>query len=272
MGVVKIAVCFKAVPDFDRVVEADWENFSLAGDLGYVQRILGCFDESALETALRLGSAWAEEGKTVETAALTAAPLPSPLVKTLFAAGFDRVADLSGLLRGGPEFRPRQTAALLGAWLTSWGFDLILAGRQAGWADSGLVPLLLGETLGIPVITEAETLAPCPGGIEVRRLNGTRREELRASLPLLITLGNSPVAALRAVTLGARMAVSQRQAEKPEPEAFPGLGLSEEFPGPPRFIRETRSKTCRFLPGGEDLPQSLAEAGALLGLKPGEKP
>ncbi|MDR1443675.1 MAG: hypothetical protein LBI94_02235 [Treponema sp.] len=268
----KIVVCFKAVPDFDQVVDADWEHFDLSGGLEYVKRVFGCFDESALETALRLRSAWEAGGEKTECAALTAAPLPAPLCKTLFAAGFDRVLDLSGPFTGespalSAEFRPRRIAAVLGSCLGPGEYDLILTGRQAGYADTGTVPLLLAEALGIPVLTGVEEILPCAGGIEVWRTTETGRERLRVRLPLLAALGNSPVSALRAVTLSARMAASRRNAERP---AFPsdttppfnGQDGGQKMPDsgePPRFSRENRHKVCRFLPAGGDLARSVAE-------------
>lgn len=287
---VKIAVCFKSVPEFEQVVEADWADFNLATDLSYVKRVFGCFDESALEMALRLRSAWEALGGSVECTALTASPLPSPLCKTLFAAGFERVLDLSGAIQGedppndtfpenrSGEFRPLYTAAVLGAYLESAGYDLILAGRQTGYADTGIVPLALAEALGLPVITQVEEIAPCNGGVEIQRVSDTGRELLRVRLPLLAIVGNSPVAALRAVTLSARMAVSKRSAERPELPAstqsavkLAGLaalepsGRESAETGPAgafRFSRETPHKNCRFLPAGANLAQSAAEITA----------
>jgi electron transfer flavoprotein beta subunit len=254
-------VCFKVVPEFEQVVDADWDDFSLSTDLGYVKRVLGCFDESALETALRLRTAWEAAGEKTECTALTASPLPSSLCKTLFAAGFDRVRDLSGT--GVVEFQPRRTAALLGNCLKTTGFDLILAGRQAGYADTGMVPLLLAEALKVPVITEVEEIAPCAGGVEVKRVSDSGRERLRVRLPLLAVLGNSPISALRAATLSARMAVSKRSAEtfpaSVEADASLEVGVPVEAP---RFSREKRRRVCRFLSGGADLAQSVAEIQA----------
>jgi electron transfer flavoprotein beta subunit len=271
----KIAVCFKVVPEFEQVVEADWDNFNLATDLSYVKRVFGCFDESALEIALRLRSAWKSFGESVECTALTASPLPSPLCKTLFAAGFDRVLDLSGAMQGeesqrgtspehcSGEFRPLYTAAVLGTYLEPSGYDLILAGRQAGYADTGIVPLALAEALGLPVITQVEEIAPCNGGVEIRRVSDTGQELLRVRLPLLAIVGNSPVAALRAVTLSARMAVSKRSAERPELPASartaPQLAANTGPAGFLRFSREAPRKNCRFLPAGANLAQSVAE-------------
>jgi electron transfer flavoprotein beta subunit len=262
----RIAVCFKVVPDFDQVVEADWDNFSIAADWGYVKRIFSCFDESALETALRLRSAWEEMDEKTECMAVTAAPLPPPLCKTLFAAGFDRVLDLSRELSeeaGAGEFQPRRIAAILGRCLAPAACDLILTGRQAGRADTGIVPLALAESLGIPALTGIEELSPCAGGIEARRIADGGRERLRVRLPLLAVLGNSPISALRAATLSARMAASKRDAEKPpDPNGdgfSPGGAYAPDTGEAPRFHRERRRKNCRFLPAGADLSQSVAE-------------
>jgi electron transfer flavoprotein beta subunit len=262
----KIAVCFKVVPDFDQVIEADWDNFSPSADPGYLRRVFGCFDESALETALRLRSAWEEGGEKTECTAVTAAALPAPLCKTLFAAGFDRVLDLSGAFSGGPlEFRPRHTAAVLGDCLGSAAWDIVLAGRQTGYADTGTVPLLLAENLGIPVITEAGEILPCEGGVEISRMADTGRERIRARLPLLAVLGNGPVTALRAATLRALMAASGRNAERPSLSGaadFPAAGEGPDSAGALRFHRERRRKSCRFVSGGADLARSLGEIGA----------
>jgi electron transfer flavoprotein alpha/beta subunit len=265
-----IAVCFKVVPDFDQVVEADWKDFSLSTGLAYVKRIFGCFDEGALETALRLRSAWKEQGEDTVCTALTAAPLPAPFCKTLFAAGFDRVVDISGGFTDGftgvspeafGEFQPRRIAAARGNFLSSDAWDLILTGGQAGWADTGTVPLLLAEILEMPVLTGVEELIPGAGGIEVIRTGDAGRERLRVRPPLLAALGNGPAAALRAVTLGERMAASGRTAEKPALAGTGGIltGTGKIDAAAPRFCREERRKVCRFLPGGADLARSAAE-------------
>jgi electron transfer flavoprotein alpha/beta subunit len=122
----------------------------------------------------------------------------------------------------------------------------------------------LAEILGIPVITGVGEIGTCTGGIEVTRTSGAGRERLRVRLPLMVTMGNGPVAALRAVTLQERMAASRREAEKPA-KAGSGeniAGATGEAGGSVqtlRFHREERRKTCRFLPGGAALTQSIAE-------------
>jgi electron transfer flavoprotein beta subunit len=254
----RIVVCFKVVPEFDQVVEEDWNNFSFTSDLSYVKPIFGCFDESALETALRLRSAWEEYGEKTECTALTAAPLPSAFCKILFAAGFDRVVAISGGFRAATstslEFYPRYTAAVLADYLSSDGYDIILAGRQTGYADTGTVPLLLAEALGIPVVTGIEEIALCDGELEVKRISDTVRERLRVRLPIMAVLGNSPVSALRAVTLSARMAASKRTADTPA-VFLSCKPFAQEF----RFSRAGQRKTCHFLSTGDALVESVGE-------------
>ncbi|MDR2046558.1 MAG: hypothetical protein LBP79_01405 [Clostridiales bacterium] len=117
----KIAVCFKVVPDFVQALAEDWENFSENTDLAYVKRVINCFDESALEIALRIKDGGGKIGAPVFCIALTAADaLKTSFSRTLFAAGFDRVevltdgAELSGYTGGLRTYGFRDNAASAG--------------------------------------------------------------------------------------------------------------------------------------------------------------
>lgn len=72
MRLTKILVCFKIVPDLDDVMTDDW-NACIEGniDLSYAKKIYNCFDESALEMALRLGDTATGQGQDVDVTALT---------------------------------------------------------------------------------------------------------------------------------------------------------------------------------------------------------
>ena len=50
----KVCVCFKVVEDLEKVVPTDWQEFEGFPDTSYVGKIIGYFDEVALELALRL--------------------------------------------------------------------------------------------------------------------------------------------------------------------------------------------------------------------------
>jgi electron transfer flavoprotein beta subunit len=61
----RILVSFKVTPDFEALREADWAAAAADGvETRYVRRIINCFDESALELALRVADARAEQGSS----------------------------------------------------------------------------------------------------------------------------------------------------------------------------------------------------------------
>ena len=139
----KICVCFKIVPDLDQVLESDWRDLSQGLDTSYVKKMINCFDETALEMALRLKETAADTGAAC-TAVTVGGGLAS-LMKGLYAVGYDRVVNIPLEHR---EFCPETVAALLADFIKSGDFDLVLFGKQAGMADSGMVPPLSAELLG----------------------------------------------------------------------------------------------------------------------------
>ena len=65
----KIGVCFKIVPDYEGLLPEEWQ---VPGNLDftYVKKMYGCFDEPALEMALRIADscrACGMEAEDVET-------------------------------------------------------------------------------------------------------------------------------------------------------------------------------------------------------------
>ena len=254
----KILVCFKTVPDFDQVVDADWEHFDVQTSISYVKRTFGRFDETALETALRLKDALQAQGREVECSAITLGTLPPPLRKTLYAAGFDHVHVLendAGASPTGMEFRPKETAAALAQFISGGNWDLILAGRQAGYADSGIVPFYLAEKLRIPVISEAECLSQTGvNSILIDRRGLSGKERIGICLPAVVVMGNSYVSSLRSATLAAQLQAAKRAAE-PVAVCVGDADVKKS----PRLVREPVRKTCRILPGGRAMNQSVRE-------------
>ncbi len=70
----RIFVSFKMVNDYEQVLPEDWDAF-LQEDaaLDYVRQIVNCFDESALELALRIKDYYSQIGEETELTALTIA-------------------------------------------------------------------------------------------------------------------------------------------------------------------------------------------------------
>lgn len=252
----KLLVCYKVGPDLDKVVDEDWEGFTTDTDLSYANRIINCFDESALEIALRLKEMFMQEGQPVECCALTAGKAPPAAVsQTLFAAGFDQVAVIKSNLT---DFAPTWTASELAAYAGQGGYDLVLTGRQAGLADTGSVPFLLAEALGFPVVGEVETVSAHPHGITVVHNTDSGHEQLTLRLPAVLAIGNSPVAALRAVTLRAKLAAAKRQITDCQPQNPTGS------PPAPTLTYEKRAYNCRFITGREPQETMLQLLGEMV--------
>jgi len=132
-------VCFKVVPDFNHVLEEDWQDFGPDTDVGYAKHSVNCFDESALEIALRL-----KDEQNVHLGAMTLAlKLHRSVERQLFAAGFDEVVRIDTQV----EFAPEVTGRLLANELRKRKPDLVLMGQQAGYADTGLVPYYVADAL-----------------------------------------------------------------------------------------------------------------------------
>ncbi|MHB1345758.1 MAG: electron transfer flavoprotein subunit beta/FixA family protein [Thermoleophilia bacterium] len=269
MSALKTLVCFKVTPDFEALREADWaagaavppgavEPAAVAAPLDmagavetrYVPRVFNCFDESALETALRLydaapepdagpeGASAAEaelvtaagggiapacgapggDGARVALAALSiGGPEVDPFLKTLQALGYRptvRVRADANL-----DFAPDVVASILAGYVRRVArSDLLLLGCRSGPGDTGTVPFLAAERLGWPCLTQVTEV----GRVGADRLrvayvadDGLARVTVR--LPCVLGVGNAVVSRLRVPTLSARLA--QRGARIQEVDA-----------------------------------------------------
>ena len=114
----KIGVCFKIVPDYENLLPEEWEKPADL-DFTYVKKMYGCFDEPALEMALRIADSCRVQGmaaEEVETVAVTCGvpegSVSDGLLRALFAAGFSDVV----LLPEAGDFSPARTAKSLASW------------------------------------------------------------------------------------------------------------------------------------------------------------
>lgn len=244
----KILVCFKTLPDLEQVLPSDWENFSPSSDLSYAKRILNCFDEAALELALRLRDSLLASGESVFCAAVTVGKAPPPLLrKSLFAVGFHKVEVLR---TENTEFNPLYVASCLAQHCRAEQYDLILCGKQAGFADTGTVPLFLAQMLHLFLVTDLLEADSDGNNVTVERQTQNGRQSLRAALPLLATAGNSPHSALRAATLQSQLQAGAKT-----------LTVTQLPPPPmlfsPVLYREKEESHCVFWQ--EETPQMFTE-------------
>ncbi len=246
----RILVSFKVTPDYEALPETSWSEAAgkrsagspgmTAGGAGeeqdalreltrYVRRVLNCFDESALELALRLREALEARGEAGELAALSVGGRDAePYFKTLLALGYERatIVTLEGEAGGEAEseaaadgfsldFAPAATAALIAAFARQVDHsDLLLLGCRSGPGDSGIVPFLVAEALGWPCLSQVVGVEPAGGG----RLRVTMTADgglLRATVrtPCVLAIGNAVVSRLRVPALKDRLALGKRGAD-----------------------------------------------------------
>ncbi|MBR4864169.1 MAG: electron transfer flavoprotein subunit beta/FixA family protein [Oscillospiraceae bacterium] len=155
----KILVCMKAVPSTGQV-QVDGQ-FRLQRDGAKLQWNIA--DEAALEAALTLKSA--EDTVTVLT--MGPAKLEDPL-RELLARGADRA-----ILVSDPAFAGADTVATAGTIAKAaeflGDFDLILCGRRAIDGETGQTPAMVAAALGIPCISNAESVQLQNGAVFVAR-------------------------------------------------------------------------------------------------------
>lgn len=247
----QVAVCFKILPNLDRVLDEDWESFSQSPSLGYAGLDFNCFDRSALEIGLKIKEQAAVRETEVSCTALTVCEsVPETLLSGLYAVGFDRVICLSQEQR---EFKPRETAALLARTIRELGADLVITGAAASMAETGMVPYFLARELDLPILTEVEEAAWQEDGLWTKCRMPEGLVEKKAALPVLCAIGNSPEV-LRCATLRAQM---KCRGKKPELLACPEEG---ERPAP-GLERPKTGRTCTMLdPKDGDVVDKLLSA------------
>ena len=219
----RIAVCAKEVLDPDAV-----NGFALAGRLaiaedgrtlatGGIPKILNGYDEQAIEAALRLRDA----GAAFALAVVSIGQDPASLLRHAAALGADEVAQVAC---DPAALDAHGVAALLAAWVrASGGADLVLCGRQASDDDQGVVPALLGEALGFPVVTLARALELGAGGsvLRVVRVTPDGDETVEVALPAVVSV-TSELGTPRYPTAAKKLAARRVQPARHEPQALVG--------------------------------------------------
>jgi len=254
----RIVVCVKEVLDPDAV-----NNYALAGNLNIgadgktlevsaIPQLINGFDEQAMEAALRLRDA----GVDCTITAVSIGPDQKALLKQCAALGADEIvaidADLSTL-------DSQVTANILTAYIKSAdGADLVLCGRQASDDDQGVVPALIGEGLGMPVVPLARAIEANGSALKVTRATPDGDEVVEGVTPAVVTISNE-LGDPRFPTAKAKMAARKK---KPTNMTVADLGLSEEQLTPrivlsKQYVPEIQGN-CEFIEG------SAADAAKIL--------
>ncbi len=189
-----IVVCINHIPD----PEAPAKLFKLDETtnrpaLDRTNRVIGPFDENALETALQL-----KDSAGAKVTALTVGPatnvdaLRKALATRCDAAVLVREDQAAEMDSAGVARRLAEAIRKLGD------VALVLCGRQVGDWDGGQVGQLLAEELGYACVTLARGFEPSDGGaVRITREVTGGIALVEASLPAVVTVTNTPSNQLR---------------------------------------------------------------------------
>jgi len=238
----RILVCFKIVRDLDTVLEADWKNVGNGSfEIDYTKKMLNCFDESALETALCVAETL---GEGAEAHALTVTDQNvEQFLKNLYAIGYTNVTQI----KCGAElgFRPRTVASLIASFAKAkGGFDAIFMGYQSSVGDHSVTPFVTAELLGIPCVNMVTDVEAAGGGLTVSSIVDSGIRKARVLGPAVFAFTNARHTYLRVATLREKMAAKSREIETTD-MTVPDI-RENSVSG---FIRENSSRAGRMLEG-----------------------
>lgn len=242
----RIVVCFRMVYELDQITPEELYRLRDGElNLSVFRRILGSWDEAALETALCAADEVRRTGRECETVAVTLDSVDDPTVKNLYGAGFHRIVAVSGSeLRGN---RPMEEAALLSTCIQELGGDLILISMQDEPEEHGQLPVLLAQLLRCPCAEHVTGISVAEAGLCARMDTDLGKAELRIRGRAVCGVGEAEHSFLRVATLRDKLAVRNRTVEAWSPESIPGgrypeLKLS-------RLLYEYVPRQCCFLKG-----------------------
>jgi electron transfer flavoprotein alpha/beta subunit len=212
----KIAVCFKTIADYGRLSDNDWvwdaRHFV---DTSFVRRVFNCFDESALEMALKLSGTSQNGSDTAELSALTVDDRRGDLfLKHLTAVGYHHVVRIQCNKKIDLRFNSSAVSHLISAYIQREGHQLVLLGTQGGDGDNGQTGFLVAERLGWPCIREvtAVVMAGSSDRLKVTsRIDGATLVQT-VQLPMVLIAGHcldSPY--LRIPTLKQKLKANKNQ-------------------------------------------------------------
>lgn len=186
----RIVICAKEVLDPDAV-----NAYAVAGRLTIaddgrtlaqtaVPVLMNAYDEQAIEAALRLRDA----GLDCTISVVAVGSEASTHLKRAAALGVDEMAIVAA---GAGPIDPQAAAQVLAAYIRhTGGADLVLCGRQASDDDQGVVPPVIGELLGMPVITMARDVKVDGARTTVTRVTPDGDEVVACALPAVVTISN----------------------------------------------------------------------------------
>ncbi|MBN9607403.1 MAG: electron transfer flavoprotein subunit beta/FixA family protein [Actinomycetales bacterium] len=177
----RIAVLIKQVPDTWGERKLDLATGRLDRDAS--DRIIDEIGERALEVALQ-----ARDAKTAdEVVVVTMGPAPAAeAVKKGLSMGADSGIHISDDALAGSD--TWTTAEALAGALREGGFDLVIAGNESTDGRGGVVPAMVAELLGLPLLAELDEVTIGAGEVSGSRGVDDAILTVSAPLPALVSI------------------------------------------------------------------------------------
>lgn len=226
-----ILVCFTVIPELEMLVDEDWVvDQNLQIDVGFLKQSLNCFDESALEIALKFSDAARKLHVPLSIGALTiAGPEATLILKTLMALKFDSVVRIEN--QEDIRFNSMAIASILSQYVFKQiPQDVLLMGRQSGIGENAKTPLLVAEMLGWPCITQVTGIEPLDKShltLTCQVDDGQLQQTIQT--PCVLSVGNAPNSYLRIPTLSDKMQFGKRPVEVLSSKDFEPLDEDTEI-------------------------------------------
>jgi len=177
----KIVVLIKQVPDTAEERTLDLATGRL--DREAADSVVDEINERALEAALKIK----DSAKSTEVVVMTMGPADATkALRKALSMGADSAVHIEDdTLRGADIAR---TAAVLSAALQTTGFDVVLAGNESTDGRGGVVPAMVAEHLGLPLLGSLISADITDGRVSGVRQGDDTTLAVHAPLPAIISV------------------------------------------------------------------------------------
>ena len=249
----KILGCFKIVRDFEGITPSelcDLRDGTL--NLSVFRKIIGNYDEAALETARRLADA-IRSSDSCTLHAITVGSCDARFAKELYAVGFDEVFCICPFSEtAGSKSACTYTSEEVAGYLTQFiqstgGYHAILTGQQAWPDESGLMPYILAHRLDVPCLSQVTDLT-WNNGFHVSIKNDRGILTCSINTPAVYMAGNTEHPYLKLATLQEKLKTGSRRLSVIQlSPASSVLDLGQSA----KLLYEEPKHHCRFIEGAD---------------------
>lgn len=243
----ELLCCFKIVADLDKVVARDWDSAPIPGpDISYVRKVISCYDEAGLETALRIKDSAEKSGNSVSLTAVTLGyGSYDYFFRSLFALGFQRIVQIR--LPEPVVFAAERVSSAICQVFADRHFDAVICGVQSADSSGGTTPYLLAKKIGIPCIPNVIDMSYQNGALHISRETAHGESAATIKTAAVFAIGNSTSPYLRMATVKKRLAASAMCPEIVEAAALaPSCSEGLELLG---FSKKKGNRSCVFVEG-----------------------